>query len=63
MEQMIPRNILLNKDKYLNLSGDIVELKKLFSNSSLTFLQESAYKKQKFPLINTSQTIIKNNKL
>ena len=41
---MVPRNNLLDKDKYLNLSGDIIELKNLFSNSSLTFLQESAYK-------------------
>ena len=56
---MIPRNKLLDKDTYLNLSGDIIELKNSFSNSSLTFLQESAYKKQKFPLINTVRQLLK----
>lgn len=55
----IPRKILLDTNKYLTLTQDIVELKNLFSNSSLTSLQESAFKKQKFPLINIIRQLLK----
>ena len=56
---IIPRNLLLNEKKYLSLTVEIVELKNQFSNSSLTSLQESAFKKQKFPLINIIRQLLK----
>ena len=41
---LIPREMLLNEKKYLDMSQNILELKKLFSSSMLTSLQTNAPK-------------------
>ena len=46
---LIPRDMLLNEKKYLDISQNIIELKKIFSSSMLTSLQTNAQKKQKWP--------------
>ena len=58
---LIPREMLLNEKKYLDMSQNILELKKLFSSSMLTSLQTNAPKKQKWPLLNLVRQILKSN--
>ena len=58
---LIPREMLLSEKKYLDISVNIVELKKLFSSSMLTALQTNAPKKQKWPLLNLVRQILKSN--
>ena len=58
---MIPREMLLCEKRYLDLSKNILELKKMFSSSMLTSLQTNAPKKQKWPLLNLVRQILKSN--
>ena len=58
---LIPRDMLLDEKKYLDVSQNIVELKKIFSSSMLTSLQTNAQKKQKWPLLNLVRQILKSN--
>ena len=58
---LIPRDMLLDEKKYLDISQNIVELKKIFSSSMLTSLQTNAQKKQKWPLLNLVRQILKSN--
>jgi hypothetical protein len=57
--QLISREILLSKDTYTEVKPHIVELKKKFSSSSLTSLQNTAEKGQKWPLLNLVRQILK----
>jgi len=56
--QMIPRELLLNPIKYDDLKERIVDLKKLYSSSSLTGLQSGADAKQKWPLLNIVRQLL-----
>ena len=56
--QMIPREEFLNPLKYGQLKDRIIELKKLYSSSSLTGLQNGAEKKQKWPLLNIVRQLL-----
>ena len=58
--QLIPRDILLNKDLYEEIKKDIPELKKLFSSSSHTSLHKNAEESQKWPIINITRQILKS---
>ena len=57
-EQLIPRELLLNNSIYADIKKRIPELKKLFSSSAMTSLQESAEKTQKWPLLNLVRQIL-----
>tara|TARA_Y100000591_G_C21846033_1_gene708771 strand:+ start:151 stop:537 length:387 start_codon:yes stop_codon:yes gene_type:complete len=56
---IIPREILLNKDKYLELEDEINKIKKKFSSSRLTALQKTAKTNQKWPLLNLVRQLLK----
>ena len=55
---LIPRELLLDSEKYEKIKPNIPELKKMFSSSSLTSLQQNACKIQKFPLLNLARQIL-----
>lgn len=57
--QLIPRDLLLSINTYEKVKGDIVELKKKFSSSALTSLQNGAEKGQKWPLLNLVRQILR----
>lgn len=59
---IIPREILLDNNKYLAAKNNIPILKKIFSSSYLTSLQNSAYETQKWPLLNLVRQILKSCK-
>jgi len=61
--QLIPREILLDKNKYLELKDDINKLKHIFSSSSMTSLQTTAETSQKWPLLNVVRQVLKNCRL
>ena len=54
----IERDFFLDLTKYKNIQKYITELKKEFSSSFLTSLQENASVKQKFPLLNLVRQIL-----
>lgn len=56
--QLIPREMLLNDSIYADIKKRIPELKKLFSSSAMTSLQESAESNQKWPLLNLVRQIL-----
>ena len=56
---IIPREILLSKDKFLELDEEIKQIKKKFSSSRLTALQSTAKKNQKWPLLNLVRQLLK----
>lgn len=58
---LICREILLHDQTYLNVQDDIPAIKKYFSSSSMTCLQETAYITQKWPLLNLVRQILKAN--
>lgn len=55
----IDRDSLLSDDVYKNIKDDITLVKKHFSSSTLTSLQNNAEKKQKWPLLNLVRQILK----
>jgi hypothetical protein len=57
----IPRDLLLNNEKYEIVSDYLVKLRKLkkYSSSTLTSLHDGAMKKQKWPLLNLVRQILK----
>ena len=59
--QLIPRDILLNPNKYEEIQKDIPELKKIFSSSTLTSLHQNANESQKWPLINITRQLLKQS--
>lgn len=58
---LICRDILLDVKKYESVKNHITELKKSYSSSSLTSLQSTALKKQRWPLLNLVRQILKMN--
>lgn len=56
--QLIPREVLLNNSLYNNIKQRIPDLKKLFSSSAMTSLQQSAETNQKWPLLNLVRQIL-----
>ena len=59
---IIYRDTLLDTDKYNKVKEKIPDLKKFFSSSFLTSLQENAQKKQKWPLLNLIRQLLKTNR-
>ena len=59
--QLIPRDMLLNTEVYNSIKDSIPEFKKLFSSSTLTSLHKNAQESQKWPLINITRQILKQN--
>jgi len=57
--QMIPRETLLDKNKYLEIKDDIMKLKHIYSSSKMTSLQTTAEKIQKWPLLNAVRQVLK----
>jgi len=55
---LIPREQLLNDEKYNEIKPYILNLKAHYSSSFLTCLQEPAYKSQKWPLLNLVRQIL-----
>tara|TARA_Y100000389_G_C17339846_1_gene452699 strand:- start:101 stop:538 length:438 start_codon:yes stop_codon:yes gene_type:complete len=60
---MIPRDLLINDEKYNIVKEYLEKLKKhkLFSSTFLTSLHKDAEKKQKWPLLNLVRQILKVN--
>ena len=60
---MIPRDLLINDEKYNIVKEYLEKLKKhkLFSSTFLTSLHKEAEKKQKWPLLNLVRQILKVN--
>ena len=58
---LIPRDVLLSKEKYESIKEDIEKMKKLYSSGSLTALQKNAMENQKWPLLNLVRQILKSN--
>ena len=56
---IIPREILLSKEKYIELEKEIQSIKKKFSSSRLTALQKTAKENQKWPLLNLVRQLLK----
>lgn len=57
---LIPREIFLDKDIYMNVKEDISILKQIFASSSLTSLQSTAEDNQRWPLLNLVRQILKS---
>lgn len=55
---LIPRETLLNESLYQEIYPTIRELKKVFSSSYMTSLQECAKKTQRWPLLNLVRQIL-----
>jgi hypothetical protein len=58
---LIPRDLLLSKDKYEIVKDDIEKMRELYSSGSLTSLQKTAKENQKWPLLNLVRQILKSN--
>ena len=58
---LIPRDLLLSKDKYEIVKDDIDKMRELYSSGSLTALQKNAFESQKWPLLNLVRQILKSN--
>ena len=58
---LIPREMLLDQQKYDNVKQHVSKLKEVFSSSSLTSLQKHAKTRQKWPLLNLVRQILKTN--
>tara|TARA_B110000967_G_C18637615_1_gene436827 strand:+ start:129 stop:491 length:363 start_codon:yes stop_codon:yes gene_type:complete len=56
---IIPRDILLSKEKFVELKDEIIKMKKKFSSSKLTALQKTAKDNQKWPLLNLIRQLLK----
>jgi hypothetical protein len=55
---LIPREQLLSVEKYNAVKDIIAELKTVFSSSSMTSLQKTAEKEQRWPLINLVRQLL-----
>ena len=56
---LIPRETLLNKSLYDNIEQEIDTIKKYFSSSSMTSLQQTVKINQKWPLLNLVKKVLK----
>lgn len=55
----IPRDIFLSMATYNSISGDIQEIKTIYSSSAMTGLQQTASKKERWPLLNLVRQLLK----
>ncbi len=55
----IPRDLLINDEKYEQLKDDILGLRKYLCSSSFTSLHKNAEKKQQWPLLNLVRQLLK----
>ena len=55
----IPREVLLDTNKYEEIQEKVAKLKKYLSSSSLTALQNTAGFVQKWPLLNLARQLLK----
>ena len=58
---LIPRDILISKEKFESLAEDIDQIRKIYSSGSLTSLQRNAIDTQKWPLLNLVRQMLKIN--
>ena len=58
---IIPRETLLDDNKYDEIRTIIPDLKKQFSSTTMTSLQKTADKNQKWPLVNLIRQILHKN--
>ena len=56
---LIPRETLLNETLYENIKHEIETIKRYFSSSSMTSLQQTAKNTQKWPLLNLVRQVLK----
>ena len=56
---MVPREVFLSDKVYNEVKEDIIELRKKYSSSSLTCLQKTAEKDQKWTLLNLVRQILR----
>ncbi len=56
---LIPRENLLNEKLYEDIQCEINVIKKYFSSSSMTALQQSAKETQRWPLLNLVRQVLK----
>jgi hypothetical protein len=56
---IIPRDMLVSKDKYEALKPHIVELKKIFSSKCMTSMHACAEYNQKWPYLNLVRQVLK----
>jgi hypothetical protein len=59
--KLIPRDVFLSTLTYDSIKDDIKNLKTLYSSSTLTGLQSTAKKDQKWPLLNLVRQILRIN--
>ncbi len=57
--QVVPRELFLSPERYELVQADVAKLKQKFSSSSLTSLQKSAGRDQKWPLLNLVRQILR----
>lgn len=57
-DHFIPRELLLNDQLYDEMKILIPELKKQFSSSKMTCLQQNAEKEQRWPLLNLTRQLL-----
>jgi hypothetical protein len=57
-EQILDREILLSENKYDEIKYYLPQLKKNYSSSFMTSLQNNALKSQKWPLLNLTRQIL-----
>ena len=58
LSKHVERKDIMSSEKYISLQPDIVKLKKYLSSSSKSSLQNNAFLKQRFPLINLLRQIL-----
>ena len=56
---IIPRDMLLSKEKYDKLKPHILELKKIFSSKCMTSMHACAEHNQKWPFLNLVRQVLK----
>ncbi len=56
---LIPREILLSKDVYAKVREDLEVIRKIYSSSSMTGLQQTAAEKERWPLLNLVRQLLK----
>jgi len=57
---LIPREMFMNLEIYKDIKTKIPDLKTLFSSSYLTSLQDTAEKKQQWPLLNLLRQVLRS---
>lgn len=56
----LPRDVLLDKERYISLKEEITKLKEYLSTSYFTSLHANAFNVQKWPLLNLVRQILRS---